>query len=45
MRARHCSWQTTHGGPITDTIWMLHDPQTVFEALDEAIELLAETPA
>ena len=35
----------TPGGPITDTIWMLHDPQTVFEALDEAIELLAARPA
>jgi hypothetical protein len=28
------------GGPITDTIWMLHRAQTVFDALDECIALL-----
>lgn len=30
------------GGPISDTIWMLHQPQTVFDAIDEAIEVLSE---
>jgi hypothetical protein len=31
------------GGGISDTLWMLHRPQTVFDALDEAIDSL-ESP-
>lgn len=28
----------TPGGPINDTIWMMHRPETLFDFMDAAIE-------
>lgn len=27
------------GGPITDTIWMMHRPETLFDLIDAALEV------
>ena len=33
------------GGGISDTIWMMHDPETLFDFMDEALSSPASTAA